>query len=59
MLEIIITAEQAISHLNRLYKNSAEKYGMDNTEFTIPALAALRDVERVKNYLKEISTYIG
>lgn len=58
MLEAIITAEKAVSYLNRIYKNSVEKFGLDNKEFTIPALAALRDAEKVRDYLKEIKPYI-
>ena len=58
MLDAIMESEKTVSLLNRIYRNSRERFGEENKEFTIPALAALRDAERVRDYLKEIQTFI-
>lgn len=55
---IIMDAEKTVSLLNRIYKQAKVNFGEENKEVTIPALAALRSAEKVRDFLKETVPYL-
>ncbi len=53
MQGVLMEAEKAVMLMRRVYERSRVKFGDNDKELTVPALTALRDAERVRDYLKE------
>lgn len=59
MYGIIMDAEKTVSLLKKIHTQAKIKFGEENKEITIPALAALQNAEKVRDYLKETMPYLG